>query len=46
MRILKKYPNRRLYDTRDSVYVTLEDVRQMVLVNESIKVCSTRRKSI
>ena len=30
-RLIKKYPNRRLYDTRDSVYVTLEDVRQMVL---------------
>ena len=25
VRILKKYPNRRLYDTRDSAYVTLED---------------------
>lgn len=42
MRILKKYPNRRLYDTRDSVYVTLEDVRQMVLANESIKVVDSK----
>jgi polyhydroxyalkanoate synthesis repressor PhaR len=42
LRILKKYPNRRLYDTRDSVYVTLEDVRQMVLVNESIKVVDSK----
>ncbi|MDZ7825485.1 MAG: polyhydroxyalkanoate synthesis repressor PhaR [Gammaproteobacteria bacterium] len=42
MRLLKKYPNRRLYDTQDSVYVTLEDVRQMVLANESIKVIDSK----
>lgn len=30
-RIIKKYPNRRLYDTEVSKYITLEDVRQLVL---------------
>ena len=30
-RIIKKYPNRRLYDTEVSRYVTLEDVRSLVL---------------
>ena len=30
-RIIKKYPNRRLYDTEVSSYVTLEDVRALVL---------------
>ena len=30
-RIIKKYPNRRLYDTEVSRYVTLEDVRTLVL---------------
>lgn len=30
-RIIKKYPNRRLYDTEISKYITLEDVRQLVL---------------
>lgn len=30
-RIIKKYPNRRLYDTQDSRYITLHDVRQLVL---------------
>ena len=30
-RIIKKYPNRRLYDTEVSSYVTLEDVRHLVL---------------
>jgi polyhydroxyalkanoate synthesis repressor PhaR len=34
VRVLKKYPNRRLYDTRNSGYITLADVRQMVLDNE------------
>jgi polyhydroxyalkanoate synthesis repressor PhaR len=30
-RVLKKYPNRRLYDTSASSYITLADVKQMVL---------------
>ena len=30
-RIIKKYPNRRLYDTEISSYITLEDVRHLVL---------------
>ncbi len=31
VRIIKKYPNRRLYDTEISSYITLEEVRQLVL---------------
>lgn len=31
IRILKKYPNRRLYDTLTSAYITLHDVKKMVL---------------
>ena len=31
LRILKKYPNRRLYDTQTSSYITLADVKRMVL---------------
>ncbi len=31
VRVLKKYPNRRLYDTQTSSYITLSDVKQMVL---------------
>jgi polyhydroxyalkanoate synthesis repressor PhaR len=31
VRILKKYPNRRLYDTLTSSYITLADVKKMVL---------------
>ena len=37
-RILKKYPNRRLYDTHASSYITLADVKRMVLANESFEV--------
>ncbi|MBI3156621.1 MAG: polyhydroxyalkanoate synthesis repressor PhaR [Burkholderiales bacterium] len=37
-RVLKKYPNRRLYDTRSSSYITLADVKQMVLAGEDFEV--------
>lgn len=30
-RVIKKYPNRRLYDTVESRYITLEDVRKLVV---------------
>lgn len=38
MRIIKKYPNRRLYDTEISSYVTLEDIRQLVQDGEAFEV--------
>jgi polyhydroxyalkanoate synthesis repressor PhaR len=37
-RILKKYPNRRLYDTQLSTYITLTDVKAMVLTGEHFEV--------
>ena len=37
-RVLKKYPNRRLYDTQTSSYITLADVKQMVLRGEDFEV--------
>ena len=37
-RILKKYPNRRLYDTRLSTYITLADVKAMVMSVESFEI--------
>ena len=37
-RILKKYPNRRLYDTQLSSYITLADVKAMVLSAERFEV--------
>jgi polyhydroxyalkanoate synthesis repressor PhaR len=38
LRIIKKYPNRRLYDTEISSYITLEEVRQLVLDEEEFEV--------
>nr|VFJ92863.1 MAG: polyhydroxyalkanoate synthesis repressor PhaR [Candidatus Kentron sp. H]VFJ93672.1 MAG: polyhydroxyalkanoate synthesis repressor PhaR [Candidatus Kentron sp. H]VFK00622.1 MAG: polyhydroxyalkanoate synthesis repressor PhaR [Candidatus Kentron sp. H] len=38
LRILKKYSNRRLYDTTLSKYITLADVRRLVLDNEEFAV--------
>ena len=38
MRILRKYTNRRLYDTSRSCYITLEDVKQLVLNQENFQV--------
>jgi polyhydroxyalkanoate synthesis repressor PhaR len=38
VRILRKYTNRRLYDTSRSCYVTLEDVKQLVLSGEKFQV--------
>ena len=37
-RVLKKYPNRRLYDTQTSSYITLVDVKKMVLEGEEFVV--------
>lgn len=38
MRIIKKYPNRRLYDTQTSSYITLSDVKDMVMACEQFVV--------
>jgi len=37
-RIIKKYPNRRLYDTKISSYITIEDVRQLIVDGEEFEV--------
>lgn len=42
-RIIKKYPNRRLYDTAESKYITLEDVRNLVL--KGIPFCVLDKKT-
>lgn len=41
-RLIKKYPNRRLYDTKTSSYITLADVKQMVLKNEDFHVVDAK----
>ncbi len=41
-RLIKKYPNRRLYDTQTSAYITLADVKQLVLDNEDFRVVDAK----
>ncbi len=41
-RTIKKYPNRRLYDTQTSTYVTLSDVKQLVLNQEEFNVVDAK----
>lgn len=41
-RIIKKYPNRRLYDTEISSYITIEDVRQLIIDGEDFQVRDAR----
>jgi polyhydroxyalkanoate synthesis repressor PhaR len=41
-RLIKKYPNRRLYDTANSGYITLADVKQMVLDNIDFQVIDAK----
>ncbi len=38
MRVIRKYANRRLYDTSESRYVTLEDIKLLVINKEEFRV--------
>jgi polyhydroxyalkanoate synthesis repressor PhaR len=42
LRLVKKYPNRRLYDTRTSSYITLADVKELVLKHEQFQVVDAK----
>jgi polyhydroxyalkanoate synthesis repressor PhaR len=37
-RVIKKYPNRRLYDTQTSSYITLAEIKQLVMDNATFVV--------
>ncbi len=41
-RIIKKYPNRRLYDTTISSYITLDDIKTLVMEHVSFKIQDAR----
>lgn len=41
-RLIKKYPNRRLYDTQTSTYVTLSDIKNLVMATEVFKVVDAK----
>ena len=42
IRIIKKYPNRRLYDTTISSYITLDEIKELVLSHEQFQVIDTK----
>lgn len=42
VRIIKKYPNRRIYDTQDSKYITINDVRDMVVEGAQFKIVDAK----
>ena len=41
-RVIKKYPNRRLYDTDTSAYITLTEIKALVLGNVAFKVLDAK----
>jgi polyhydroxyalkanoate synthesis repressor PhaR len=41
-RVIKKYPNRRLYDTDTSTYITLSEVKQLVMDSEPFVVLDAK----
>jgi polyhydroxyalkanoate synthesis repressor PhaR len=43
-RVIKRYQNRKLYDTEASVYVTLDDIARMIKEGEDLKVVDNRTK--
>ena len=43
MRTIKKYPNRRLYDTEVSRYITISDLRQLIIEGEEFEVVDVAR---
>lgn len=44
VRIIKKYPNRRLYDTETSCYITLADVKKLVIEQVGFRVEDAKTK--
>ncbi len=42
VRIIKKYPNRRLYDTELRCYITLDDVKELVLEQVELKIVDAK----
>lgn len=44
IRIIKKYPNRRVYDTAQSKYIKIEDLRQMIIDDINFQVIDTKSK--
>lgn len=45
VRIIKRYQNRKLYDTHQSCYVTLEEIAQIVREGNEIQVIDNKTKN-
>lgn len=45
VKIIKRYQNRKLYDTQQSCYVTLDDIAKMIRANEEVVVIDNKTKS-
>ena len=44
-RIIKKYANRRLYDTKTSQYITLDDLKQLIISGHAVQVVDAKNKN-
>lgn len=44
IRVIKKYQNRKLYDTKDSCYITLDEIAQLIKNGEDVTVVDNRTK--
>lgn len=44
-KIIKRYQNRKLYDTQQSCYVTLDDIAKMIRANEDVMVIDNKSKN-
>lgn len=44
-RVIKKYQNRKLYDTKDSCYITLDEIAQLIKHGEDISVLDNKSKN-
>src|SRR5271166_5234236 len=44
-KIIKRYQNRKLYDTQQSCYVTLDDIAKMIRGNEDVMVIDNKSKN-
>ena len=42
--VIKRYPNRKLYNTETSTYVTLEDIAQLVSAGEEVRILDNKTK--
>ncbi|MEZ4870786.1 MAG: polyhydroxyalkanoate synthesis regulator DNA-binding domain-containing protein [Bdellovibrionales bacterium] len=44
-KIIKRYQNRKLYDTQQSCYVTLDDIAKMIRASEEVMVIDNKTKN-